>query len=58
MVSERSGVSIGTVYRYWGNRVAMLDDIAPNREVGRLPEPDDAPSTNPSSITDHEEGSL
>jgi hypothetical protein len=31
MVSQKSGCSIGTVYRYWKNRVSMLDDIAPNR---------------------------
>lgn len=31
LVSERAGVSIGTVYRYWESRLQMLDDIAPYR---------------------------
>jgi len=32
MVAHRANVSIGTVYRYWTDRVAMLDDIAPDRD--------------------------
>lgn len=32
MVATRANVSIGTVYRYWTDRVAMLDDIAPERD--------------------------
>jgi hypothetical protein len=31
MVAERAGVSVGQIYRFWSNRVAMLDDIAPYR---------------------------
>lgn len=32
MVVDRTGLSVGTVYRYWRNRLAMLDDIAPDRD--------------------------
>jgi hypothetical protein len=31
MVAARANKSIGTLYRYWLSRYAMLDDIAPNR---------------------------
>lgn len=31
-VARLAGVSIGTVYRYYRDRVALLDVIAPNRE--------------------------
>jgi hypothetical protein len=32
MVAEAAYVSIGTAYRYWRDRIAMLDDIAPDRD--------------------------
>ena len=30
-VAEQAGVSIGTLYRYWPDRVAILDHIWPGR---------------------------
>jgi AcrR family transcriptional regulator len=33
-VAEEAGVSIGTVYRYFVDRVAVLDAIYPNRDPG------------------------
>lgn len=33
MVAERSGASIGTVYRYYPDRVAILDDLYPRRDA-------------------------
>lgn len=48
LVADRAGCSIGTVYRYFADRVALLDDLYPNRcegltcthtqETRRLPE--------------------
>lgn len=32
-VAERAGTSIGTLYRYFPDRVAILDDLYPNREM-------------------------
>jgi hypothetical protein len=32
MVAKVAGVSIGTFYRYFDDRVALLDHIAPNRD--------------------------
>ena len=34
MVADRAGCSIGTVYRYFDDRVALLDDLYPNRCEG------------------------
>ena len=44
MVAERAGCSIGTVYRYFTDRVALLDDLYPNRCDGL-----DCPSTHADS---------
>ncbi len=38
MVAKEAGISIGTVYRYWADRVAILEDIAAERDqspIGR-----------------------
>lgn len=32
-VAERAGVSIGTVYRYFVNKIAILDHVWPNRDA-------------------------
>lgn len=34
LVAERAGCSIGTFYRYFADRVALLDDLYPNRCEG------------------------
>jgi AcrR family transcriptional regulator len=40
-VAQLAQVSIGTIYRYFPDRVAMLDHVWPHRESGHLPaEPD------------------
>jgi hypothetical protein len=31
-VGLRAGVAEGTVYRFWKNRIEVLDDIAPHRD--------------------------
>ena len=31
LVAARAGCSIGTIYRYFEDRVALLDDLYPNR---------------------------
>jgi len=36
MVAEAAGCSIGTLYRYFPDRVAVLDAIAPNRDLAPL----------------------
>lgn len=33
MIAEGAGCSIGTIYRYYKDRVAVLDDIAPDRDM-------------------------
>jgi AcrR family transcriptional regulator len=40
MIAERAGTSIGTFYRYFDDRVALLDHIAPDRDQTRLTEAD------------------
>lgn len=32
-IAQEAGASIGTVYRYYPDRIAVLDDIYPNRVV-------------------------
>lgn len=32
LVAQHAHVSIGTVYRYWSDRIAILEDIAPERD--------------------------
>lgn len=34
LVADRAGCSIGTFYRYFEDRVALLDDLYPNRCEG------------------------
>jgi AcrR family transcriptional regulator len=36
-VAQLAQVSIGTIYRYFPDRVAMLDHVWPHRESGHLP---------------------
>jgi AcrR family transcriptional regulator len=32
-VAEAAECSIGTIYRYWPNRIGLMDDIAPERDA-------------------------
>ena len=38
-VATAAGVAIGTFYRYFADRVALLDAVAPNRDQSAYPEP-------------------
>lgn len=35
-IADLAGVSIGTIYRYYIDRVHILDDIAPNRDMAKV----------------------
>ena len=53
-IAERANCSIGTVYRYFPDRVAILDHIWPDRDEGvRLSDPQDIAVGNEAVVKGH-----